>query len=123
MDIAWIAGIIEGEGSFDRSTVSVPQKDPEILWKIHSLVGGRVGGPYAARKPSGEPTEIYRWWATGERGRGMARTVYHFLSSRRQEQARRCLGISRGQVPEPLTAELPARYLWDFGPDPERYAI
>jgi hypothetical protein len=102
-DIAWIAGVIEGEGSFGWSTISVPQKDPEILDRIQALVGGRVGGPYPNRKPSGEPSEIYRWWATGERGRGIARTVFHYLSTRRREQAARFLGISRGQEPEKLT--------------------
>jgi hypothetical protein len=46
LDIAWAAGIYEGEGSCIKSGnsfgVSVAQKDPEILYRLRDLFGGSV---------------------------------------------------------------------------------
>lgn len=94
-DIAWAAGIFEGEGSIVRtkngpnSTIEriiVPQKDTWILHKLHSLFGGSVDGPYPSRP-------ISMWRLNGARARGFAQTVFSFLSPRRRAQVRKALEV------------------------------
>lgn len=107
-EIYWIAGIFEGEGSLtDRGTICIWQKDREILDRVRVLVGGRVG--LSRRVPS-----MYYWHASGPRARGVIRTVYPLLSTRRKAQARRLLRISRGSEEPRLDPFAPTKYLWDF---------
>lgn len=114
-DVYRVAGLMEGDGSFS-GTVSVAQRDREVLDKAQQLFGGRVGGPYLVR-PSLRKTQMYVWYAGSSRGRGIARSVYHLVSSRRQAQIRAFLGVSReSRLPDRLTHEHP-RYLTDWGAD------
>lgn len=116
IDIAWIAGLYEGEGSASRGTITIPQKEREVLDRVQELVGGRVSGPHYRVEPSGEPTYQHKWWATGRRGRGIAMTMYFLLSARRRAQLEEfVIDVSREtERPEELTPENPTRYLVDF---------
>ena len=94
-DIAWAAGFIEGEGSFTRRnrrglsmSVSVGQVNKEPVQRLLGLFGGSL--TVENRKPPNAP-EFWRWQAHGARGRGVAMTVYPFLSAKRQEQVRHAL--------------------------------
>lgn len=116
-EIYWIAGLFEGEGSFGAATIRVSQKDREVLDRIRQLVGGRVY-PLVSRGFNG-PTQMFEWYATGPRGRGIARTIFHLLSERRKAQARRYLAISRLQEPPKLDPADPTRLLWDWAPAEE----
>lgn len=87
-EIAWAAGIIEGEGSFTVSSenwvrVMVSQKDPEILFRLQEILGGTV----SLRHVGGTP----KWQCHGARARGVTMTIYKFLSQRRKTQARKLL--------------------------------
>jgi hypothetical protein len=114
-DIYWLAGLVEGEGSFTSARVVIPQKDAEILERTKELFGGSVFGPILVPSING-PTLMHRWYATGWRGRGIARTLYHLMSTRRQAQIRAFLKVSRpSELPEPLSADNPTRYLADWG--------
>lgn len=90
-DIAWAAGFMEGEGSFtlhDRSTgVRASQVNEEPVRRMFALFGGSLKR-YA--KKTGEPW-IWTWQASGARARGIAMTLYPFLSARRQAQVRHAL--------------------------------
>jgi hypothetical protein len=84
IDIAWAAGIWEGEGSCDirnkrRATVVVTQKDPEILYRLRDWFGGSV----VAR---GGADKCHAWIACGDRGRYFIALIYSFLSTRRRVQ-------------------------------------
>lgn len=87
IDIAWAAGIYEGEGSVafygrkepGRSRIIVVQKDPWILYRLQSLFGGSVDGPYKSRN-------VQMWRITGPRAAGFAMTIFSFLSPRRRQQ-------------------------------------
>lgn len=93
LDIAWASGIYEGEGScspvYTKSgpafRVSVCQKDPEILIRLHKLFGGSV------RTTVKYPSEISTWYAYGARAHGFALTVFSFLSARRRLQIKKAL--------------------------------
>lgn len=123
-DVSWLAGLFEGEGSFSVGRqIAIGQKDREVLDRVQMLFGGRVVGPYLAKSSLGQ-TSMHRWYATGERGRGICRTIYHLLTERRKAQARLYLedyiDVScETVVPDPLTAATVTRYLVDFRDLPE----
>ncbi len=97
LDIAWLAGIFEGEGSAHNQKTSghiypivqISQKEPWILHRISAFFGGSVNGPYVQHKEDGiASTYIYRWSTSGARARGILMTIYSLLSPHRQEQIR-----------------------------------
>lgn len=91
-DIAWAAGIFEGEGYCRFGTgsqaVLIGQKDGWVLERLQLFFGGSIGPP--------RPNGVCGWLLTGARARGFLMTIYSFLSPRRQEQARRALQV---QIP------------------------
>jgi hypothetical protein len=94
LDIAWAAGIYEGEGHCTQDAIQIGQNDPWLLYRLQALFGGRVAPTGEQR---GKPFVHYRWSASGPRGRGFAMTIYKFLSPRRQAQIRD--GVLRARVP------------------------
>ena len=89
-DIAWAAGIYEGEGACSKkqALAIVAQKDPWLLYKMQRLFGGSI----APRKKA--QFRIYNWCVTGSRARGFLMTIYRFLSPRRKAQVNISLGVS-----------------------------
>jgi hypothetical protein len=95
LDIAWVAGFYEGEGSciFAAGSVRVqiPQKDPESIERIQRWFGGRVG-------PNGSCSVLVLY---GPRAMRLIKSVYPYLTARRRQQVDEA--ISRrwpnGQVP------------------------
>lgn len=86
MDIAWAAGIYEGEGHCGHTKqnsdqLEIVQNDTWILEKLKTLFGGLI---FKARN-------THRWYICGPRARGFLMTIYKFLSPWRQTQALRCL--------------------------------
>lgn len=93
-DLAWAAGIYEGEGSIaiyggNNLRVVVTQKDRWILDRLRDLFGGSVYAQTA--KYQGKPYPIHHWYLNGARGRGLLYTMYTWLSPRRRLQARKAL--------------------------------
>lgn len=84
IDIAWAAGIFEGEGSTNSTgTLMIYQREPWLLYRLQSLFGGMV------KESTDNPTSWGRcgsWTITGGRARGFAMTIYKFLSPHRKEQ-------------------------------------
>jgi hypothetical protein len=94
-DIAWAAGIYEGEGSIWKSPqcgkyrglkITVPQKEPWILYRLRNLFGGKVS-PQTGRT-------ISLWRISGDRALGFSETIYVLLSPHRQQQLRTAWGIA-----------------------------
>lgn len=91
-DIAWAAGIFEGEGhAFVHRTrrgatgqIVVTQKDRWILDRLKALFGGSV---YVYTQGARDYTMSY-WKLSGARGRGFLLTVFTWLSPRRRAQVR-----------------------------------
>ena len=84
IDIAWAAGIYEGEGCCNKTSlgtmrVIIGQKDFYILDKLKSLFGGSV---------SKTKQNFHVWNLYSVRARGFLMTVFMFLSPRRREQIR-----------------------------------
>lgn len=93
-DIGWVAGFLEGEGSFgwaqSRLFVTVSQKDREPLDKLNSLVAGRL---YRFEPKGRNP--IYRWECSGPQASGLMMTVFSLMSARRRDQIAKALGSWR----------------------------
>lgn len=92
LDIAWAAGIFEGEGwssstSGGRPTThaAVGQKERWLPDRLKALFGGSV---YLSARTG----VIHQWHVHGSRARGFLMTVYKFLSPRRQAQVKKVLG-------------------------------
>lgn len=93
-DIAWAAGIYDGEGSLclqkrapNAVQINVGQKDRWIPQKLRDLFGGSV----CERTMNGQP--FYYWLCSGARARGFLMTIYSFQSPRRQVQLHKALGL------------------------------
>jgi len=84
-DIYWIAGFLEGEGSFMRcgGTITVQaaqvQKDP--IDKLVDLCQGRVGY-YERDNP--KHNNYYRWAIYGEAAELVMKAIYPIMSSKRK---------------------------------------
>ena len=94
LDIAWAAGIYEGEGCCCKtikgtSVVTVSQKHRWLTDKLRDLFGGTVR---LYRNNGLAKGDIYRWHVSGTRARGFLLTSYQFLSPHRQAQALKALG-------------------------------
>ncbi len=83
-DIAWIAGFLEGEGSF-----SCPRTSPQIqavqvqrepLDRLAALLGGKV---YACRARGGASRPYFMWTLNGTRAASVMMTVAGLMSPRR----------------------------------------
>lgn len=81
-DIAWAAGIFEGEGyarnDGGTAALTIVQKDDWLCPQLQALFGGSV----SARAHANE------WRVSGPRARGFLLTIFSFLSPRRRAQVR-----------------------------------
>lgn len=63
-EIAWAAGIFEGEGCIlvsNRVTLDVRMNDGDVLTRFHKIVGGRLHGPYDPPLNSGNRKQFWNW--------------------------------------------------------------
>ena len=99
-DLYWLAGIIEGEGTFGyynskRNRLAYPRvkvkmTDEDVVRKCHEISGvGRVFGPYKA-----DETRKESWsWVVQDQASagGLMMTLYSLMGKRRQAKIHECL--------------------------------
>lgn len=92
-DVYWLAGLIEGEGSFSLTRgyprVSVAMTDRDVIVHVCLLLCLPILGPYNQNYPNAK--QVYRCQVTGRRAVGIMLTLYQFMSERRQASIRRCI--------------------------------
>jgi hypothetical protein len=107
IDIAWTAGIYEGEGTCRNAgkskrglMVQVVQKDAEILYRLRDWFGGSI-------QFMGAANGCHTWNACGDRARIFLALVYSFLSARRRAQVEHidALAFMGGQNLDGVTQE------------------
>src|SRR5262245_41341405 len=94
LDIAWAAGIWEGEGSIIYNgsiQVSMSQSDEWLPQQFLELFGWRIysikSDYYWRNHPDSQPTKTqYRWILNGDKAIGFWMTIWKFLSPRRRKQ-------------------------------------
>jgi hypothetical protein len=85
-DIAWAAGVYEGEGSCHRKLggsgirVDIPQKHPEMLYRLKEFFGGGVALHHHGN------AEIFTWRLSGQRVPRFLASIYPYMTSRRKQQ-------------------------------------
>lgn len=101
-EIAWAAGLFEGEGSFVARKKQSTQKqyfsavletsDQDVLLRFLEVVGvGKVSGPYTGQKRV-KPT--WRWAAYGLEGKQAAEIFRPFLGLRRTARLDELLSLT-----------------------------
>lgn len=104
IDIAWAAGIYEGEGTCRLVgktkrgfMASVVQKDPELLYRLRDWFGGSV-------RDNGAKAKVKIWDCCGDRARIFIALIYRFMTARRRAQidATECLDFLHGRSPNGL---------------------
>jgi hypothetical protein len=87
IDVAWIAGLYEGEGTCyegkNRSVMTgIYQKDPEILYRCLEMFGGRI-----SQMRHHTPDKVCNVWNLGgDEARMFLQIIYPFMSARRKVQ-------------------------------------
>lgn len=92
LDIAWAAGLYEGEGwcNARQGRIAISQVHLWPLKRMQERFAGSIGGPY--KKPSLLGASPYFiWYLSGYRAAAFAMTIYALLSPRRQEQLKTML--------------------------------
>lgn len=90
LDIAWAAGIYEGEGSIyggltGQFVCRITQKDRELLYHLQKLFGGEI---HLHGQKMLRGYRASEWAIRGVRAHGFLMTIYGFLTARRQRQLR-----------------------------------
>lgn len=92
LDLAWLAGLLEGEGSFlkgspskpNRPRVSLQMTDADVVNRAAALMGAGVGRKYDRRNPNWKP--IYQVVLSGGRSVDLMKRLRPHMGQRRQQQ-------------------------------------
>lgn len=90
-EIAWIAGFLEGEGTFDaswRRAVVFVTTDRDVAERAVSILRGRLNGPYNYR-PDRKP--FWRGTIHGRQAAEWCMTLYPLMGERRRTKIREWL--------------------------------
>jgi hypothetical protein len=98
VDLGWIAGFLEGEGSFGLSgrnrqspRVRAPQLQREPLDRLQRLLGGKI----ALQPPTSGTQPVHHWALDTNRSVQLMMTLYTLMSPRRQQQIAKALAAWR----------------------------
>ena len=97
-DLAWAAGLFEGEGtvSYHGSPyVCMTTTDLDVLERFHAVMSfGTLVGPYEASYP-GKTKPYWRWQAYGlEKTQATIAYFWPYLGQRRRERYKEILAVS-----------------------------
>lgn len=126
VEIAWLAGILEGEGYFASHRgspyIKVDMTDRDIIARIAALAGMAVRGP---RQPKGKPTykPVWSCYISGHKAIGVMLTVYTHLGARRRAAVRGAVATWRSSpYPTRLSRERARAKGLDCGHEDGYYA-
>lgn len=88
-DIAWLAGLLEGEGSFGSGSQGCPalrlqMTDKDVVEYASSILRTKLQNPTRPQNPKWKP--CYSTSATGRHGIEWMMTIYAFMGMRRRKQ-------------------------------------
>lgn len=107
-EIAWIAGLLEGEGcfSFDRrAVIQLAMTDKDVVKKASKLFGASLTGPYLRKSSWSYAAEYGKnsYW-TGcfaSKAIGWMMMIYQFMGKRRQQKIKSIIKQWRKQPAHP----------------------
>ena len=99
-DVAWSAGILEGEGSFFLKSDKTPvvqceMTDLDVLEKLQSLYGGSI---QTIKKRKEHWKQSWRWVTMGTNAVSVMEAIKPYLMSRRTEKVNSILTAWSGRV-------------------------
>lgn len=101
-DLAWLAGLLEGEGSFTDSGSSVMLQvvmtDSDVIERAAAILGVKTRKPW---KPKGDRKIAYGCFVCGVRAIGWMMTLYQFFGERRQRRIREIIEAWRAKKHRP----------------------
>jgi hypothetical protein len=120
IDIAWLGGLLDGEGCFVSQTKGAPairlvMTDRDSVARAACILGSKVTGPHERDAPSDKPTWKPRYLTVvaGSLAAGWMMTLYQFVNGRRQEKIRQVLARWREQnVRSALRTHCPQGHLY-----------
>lgn len=88
LELAWIAGLLEGEGSFllrqkRTPVIACSMTDKDVIDKLHSLIGGNV---YELGRQKEHHKDVFRVQLCGKEAFFLMKKIKPFMGQRRQEQ-------------------------------------
>jgi hypothetical protein len=108
-DLAWLAGLLEGEGCFSTNgraahrgiRVSINMTDLDVLERVHALAKGVLGGPYYPDEKNHGKKPYWKWTVSRQAdAAGLMMTVYPLMGERRQARIREMLERWRNAAPK-----------------------
>lgn len=89
VDLAWLAGILEGEGSFlkappsdpGRPRISLQMTDEDVVARAAVLLGVKYSSSKDRKRPTWKPT--FQLQVKGKRAAGLMRELYPQMGQRR----------------------------------------
>jgi hypothetical protein len=104
LDIAWLAGILEGEGCFQMRRsggylgsvcIALQMTDLDTVQKAAALFGSKVYGPHG---PYGVSTQAtYQTFCFGSTAASWMMTLYSFMGYRRKAKIKELLAVWKDQ--------------------------
>ena len=96
-DILWLAGYLEGEGSFHVTNssagiiASLKTTDEDIAKKVGAIWGSPIQGPYPGSHNGKLGKDFFNTRVTGGRAAAWMMTLYKFMGKRRKLQIIECI--------------------------------
>ena len=99
LDVAWLAGLMEGEGSFfltgGQPKMSLLMSDEDVVARAAAIIGTKHRGPYG---PYGASTKkTWQLTITNSRAAQWMMTLYVFMGERRKQKIEELLTHWKGQ--------------------------
>lgn len=87
-NLAWLAGLLEGEGCFSNNgrspTIYLKMTDRDIVERVAHLVGGNRVGEHRSTNPKHK--DIFYTQITGPSARSIMRQILPYMGARRTEK-------------------------------------
>ena len=106
-DLAWVAGIVEGEGSFgvakyaDRKNLvasfQLEMSDHDVMKKASEILGLKLRGPYQRKRQKKDGSNCKLTWqiktVVAETVREICNLLYPYMGERRRSKIREVLAV------------------------------
>src|SRR5574341_1862045 len=114
-NIAWLAGLLEGEGCFSRRgncvTIQLYMSDRDIVERSRRFVHAPSISERVSKRPNHKT--CYYWTLSGPHAASWMMTIYPLMGERRQARIRELLAIWKGaETQHPSTLVCPHTEEW-----------
>jgi len=104
-DIAWLAGLTEGEGCFAwqgcTANITINMTDRDVVERASVLFKSNLLGPYHPKQPHVKKSkDIWRTTACGQRAIGWMMTLYPLMGERRKFKIEEVLHTWKTRTPQ-----------------------